>query len=114
MKIATWNVNSVRARLVERLLAWVQNVQPYILFLQELKTQDAAFPFDEISKAGYHAAVFGQKTFNGVGILSRIELQNVRSGMDDGQDDPQARWRPSWRPGQDLRPQGLLGLQLGE
>jgi exodeoxyribonuclease III len=114
MKIATWNVNSVRARLVERLLAWVQNVQPDILCLQELKTQDAAFPFDEISKAGYHAAVFGQKTFNGVGILSRIEPQNVRRGMDDGQDDPQARWRPSWRPGQDLRPQDLLGLQLGE
>ena len=70
MKIATWNVNSVRACL-DRLLAWLQKVQPEILCLQELKTQDAAFPRDTIQKAGYHAAVFGQKTFNGVAILSR-------------------------------------------
>ena len=69
MKIAAWNVNSVRARL-ERLLAWLQRTQPDIFCLQELKTRDDAFPHDEIRQAGYHAAVYGQKTFNGVGILS--------------------------------------------
>ncbi len=91
MKIATWNVNSVRARL-ERLLAWLQKSQPDILCLQELKSQDDAFPHDEIRKACYHAAVFGQKTFNGVSILSRIEPQKVLRGMDDGIEDPQARF----------------------
>ncbi len=91
MKIATWNVNSIRARL-ERLLAWLQRTQPDIVCLQELKARDDAFPYDAIREAGYHMAVFGQRTFNGVGILSRIEPQNVRRGMDDGDDDPQARF----------------------
>ncbi len=91
MKLATWNVNSVRARL-ERLLAWLQKAQPDILCLQELKTQDDAFPYDEIHKAGYHAAVYGQRTFNGVAILSRFEPENIRCGMDDGVEDPQARF----------------------
>ncbi len=91
MKIATWNVNSVRARL-ERLLAWLQKAQPDILCLQELKTQDAAFPHDAIREAGYHAAVYGQRTFNGVGILSRIEPQNVEQSMNDDVEDPQARF----------------------
>jgi exodeoxyribonuclease-3 len=91
MKIATWNVNSIRARL-ERLLAWLQRTQPDIVCLQELKARDDAFPYDAIREAGYHMAVFGQRTFNGVGILSRIEPQNVRRGMDDGEDDPQARF----------------------
>ena len=91
MKIATWNVNSVRARL-ERLLAWLQKVQPDIICLQELKAREEAFPYEAIREAGYHAAVFGQRTFNGVGILSRIEPQNVLRGMDDGVEDPQARF----------------------
>jgi exodeoxyribonuclease-3 len=91
MKVATWNVNSVRARL-DRLLAWLQKVQPDILCLQELKTQDAAFPHEAIRQAGYHAAVFGQKTFNGVAILSRIEPLNVCCGMSDGIEDAQARF----------------------
>ena len=91
MKIATWNVNSVRARL-DRLLAWLQKAQPDILCLQELKTQDDAFPYDAVREAGYHAAVYGQKTFNGVGILSRIEPQNVQQGMNDDAEDPQARF----------------------
>jgi exodeoxyribonuclease III len=90
MKIATWNVNSVRARL-DRLLAWLSRVEPDILCLQELKARDDAFPREEIRKAGYHAAVYGQKTFNGVAILSRSESQNVCRGMDDDVEDPQAR-----------------------
>jgi exodeoxyribonuclease-3 len=91
MKIATWNVNSVRARL-ERLLAWLQKVQPDIVCLQELKAKEDAFPYDAIREAGYHAAVYGQKTFNGVGILSRIEPQNIQQGMNDDTEDPQARF----------------------
>ena len=91
MKIATWNVNSVRA-------AWSgswpgsRRTQPDIVCLQELKAREEVFPYDAIREAGYHAAVFGQRTFNGVGILSRIEPQNVRRGMDDGVEDPQARF----------------------
>ena len=91
MKIATWNVNSVRARL-DRLLAWLQKAQPDVVCLQELKAREDAFPYDAIRQAGYHAAVHGQPTFNGVGILSRIEPQNARQGMDDGAEDPQARF----------------------
>jgi exodeoxyribonuclease-3 len=91
MKIATWNVNSIRARL-ERLLAWLQTAQPDIVCLQELKVTDAAFPGDAIRAAGYHAAVHGQKTYNGVAILSRVEPAGVRRGMGDGADDPQARF----------------------
>ncbi len=91
MKIATWNVNSIRAR-VERFLAWLQRTQPDIVCLQELKAREDAFPYDAIREAGYHAAVYGQRTFNGVGILSRIEPQNVRPGMNDGVEDPQARF----------------------
>jgi exodeoxyribonuclease-3 len=91
MRIATWNVNSVRARL-DRLLAWLSIAQPDIVCLQELKTREETFPYEAIREAGYHAAVFGQRTFNGVGILSRIEPQNVRRGMDDTVEDPQARF----------------------
>ncbi len=89
MKIATWNVNSIRARL-ERLLAWLQKVRPDVLCLQELKATDEVFPHDAIREAGYHAAVHGQKTYNGVAILSRVEPCNVNPGL-PGLDDPQAR-----------------------
>ncbi len=91
MKIATWNVNSVHARM-ERLLSWLQRTQPDIVCLQELKAKEEVFPYEAIRGAGYHAAVYGQRTFNGVGILSRIEPQNVVRGMDDDVDDPQARF----------------------
>lgn len=91
MKIATWNVNSVRARL-ERLLAWLQRTQPDIVCLQELKAKEDAFPYEAIRQAGYHATVYGQRTFNGVAILSRVEPQDVRRGMGDDADDSQARF----------------------
>ena len=89
MKIATWNVNSIRARQ-ERLLAWLQKAQPDVVCLQELKATDDAFPYEAIRHAGYHAAVFGQKTYNGVAILSRDEPLNVQRGI-PGFEDPQAR-----------------------
>jgi exodeoxyribonuclease-3 len=91
MKLATWNVNSIRSRL-DRVLAWLNAHEPDVLCLQELKTTDEAFPFDPITAAGYHAAVYGQKTYNGVAILSRREPADVRRGFADGQEeDPQAR-----------------------
>jgi len=90
MKIATWNVNSIRARL-ERALAWLARQQPDIVCLQELKCVDDAFPADALRQAGYHSAVHGQKTYNGVAVLSRAEPAHVEVGLSDDIDDPQAR-----------------------
>jgi len=90
MKIGTWNVNSVKVR-AERLAAVLQRHAPDVLCLQELKCVDDAFPRDVVEAAGYEAAVHGQKTYNGVAILSRLPLSNVRIGMHDDVDDDQAR-----------------------
>jgi len=90
MNIATWNVNSIRARL-DRAVAWLASRQPDVVCLQELKVVDDAFPVEAIRAAGYHAAFHGQKTYNGVAILSRAEPTDVACGLDDGVDDPQAR-----------------------
>jgi exodeoxyribonuclease-3 len=90
MKLATWNVNSVRARL-DRLIAWLGREQPDVVCLQELKVTDVDFPFDQVRAAGYDAAVHGQKTYNGVAVLSRTSITEVVSGMGDGADDPEAR-----------------------
>lgn len=91
MNIATWNINSVRARL-DRLLAWLRKAQPDVLCLQETKVTDDKFPYDPIREVGYHAAVFGQKSYNGVAILSRSEPTRVHRGMGDEVEDPQARF----------------------
>ncbi len=88
MIIATWNVNSVRARL-ERLRSWLQRRRPDVVCLQELKVVDEAFPADPLRELGYHSVVHGQKTYNGVAILSRDEPRHVHRGLED--DDPQAR-----------------------
>jgi len=92
MIIATWNVNSIRARL-ERLLAWLDRTAPDVACLQELKVPDEEFPVDEIREAGYHAAFHGQKTYNGVAILSRSEPTDVAIGLPGDRDgsDAQAR-----------------------
>jgi exodeoxyribonuclease-3 len=90
MKIATWNVNSVRARF-ERLLAFLAREQPDVLCLQELKVSDAEFPLAELEAAGWRAAVHGQKTYNGVAVLARIEPEDVRIGLGDDVTDPEAR-----------------------
>ena len=98
MKVATWNVNSIRARR-QHVIDWLDAVQPDVLCLQELKVTDADFPYDEIRECGYEAAVFGQKTYNGVAIVSRYPVSNVVQGLSDGEDDPQARlisWRDRW------------------
>ncbi len=82
MKIATWNVNSVRARL-ERVLEWLREHQPDVLCLQETKVVDDAFPTEEFLRLGYAVAMSGQKTYNGVAIASRLPLQQLRVGLDD-------------------------------
>ncbi len=82
MKIVTWNVNSIRSRL-DRLLAFLARHEPDIVCLQELKGLEEVFPFEPIQEAGYHAAVFGQKTYNGVAILSRAEPANIIKGFGD-------------------------------
>lgn len=76
IKIATWNVNSVKARL-ENLLFWLQETKPDIVLLQELKCVEGDFPFAPISDLGYNVAVLGQKSYNGVAILSKFPLQDV-------------------------------------
>jgi exodeoxyribonuclease-3 len=90
MKLATWNVNSIRARL-ERALAWVDAERPDVLCLQETKVEDAAFPVEPFAARGYHVAHAGQRTYNGVAILARVEPSAITRGLDDGEDDPQAR-----------------------
>jgi exodeoxyribonuclease-3 len=91
MILATWNVNSVRARK-ERLLAWLSAHQPDVLCLQELKVIRDDFPWDEIRAAGYEPVGTFQPTYNGVAILSRLPLADVVEGLGDGEDDPQARF----------------------
>ena len=89
MRIATWNVNSLKVRLPQ-VLDWLAKHQPDVLCLQELKLEDAGFPRAELQAAGYSAAVSGQKTYNGVAILSREPAGNVVCGI-AGFDDPQRR-----------------------
>jgi exodeoxyribonuclease-3 len=82
MKIVTWNVNSVRARL-PRVLEFLERVKPDVVALQEIKCQDEQFPYEPIADAGYQAAVFGQKTYNGVAFLAKKRIEDVRKGFDD-------------------------------
>jgi exodeoxyribonuclease-3 len=89
MKIASWNVNSLKVRLPQ-VLDWLAKHQPDALCLQELKLEDASFPQAELQAAGYSAAFSGQKTYNGVAILSRARPTNVVYGI-AGFDDPQRR-----------------------
>jgi len=90
MRIATWNLNSVRAREA-RLLAWLARQQPELVCLQELKAANDDFPSAALEALGYQAAVHGQRTYNGVAILSREPLAEVEKGFRDGDDDAQAR-----------------------
>jgi exodeoxyribonuclease-3 len=89
VKIATWNVNSLKARL-PHLLRWLSEAGPDILALQETKTQDADFPAAEIRAAGYDVIFSGQKTYNGVATLSRFQPELIANALPD-YDDPQRR-----------------------
>jgi len=91
MKIASWNVNSVKARL-PLLLDWLKAASPDVVLLQELKCQTDAFPTLEVEEAGYNVAVFGQKTYNGVAILSKTPLEDITTGLPGDPSDEQARY----------------------
>jgi len=80
--IATWNVNSIRTRL-SQIIDWINQVNPDILCLQETKVIDDSFPFRPFEKLGYEVEVYGQKSYNGVAILSKIKLENVKKGFHD-------------------------------
>ena len=90
MKIATWNVNSVRARL-PHLQAWLGARDLDVILLQETKTTDEKFPFTELQDLGYHCAHHGQPAYNGVAILSRTPPQEIIRGIPNRPNDPQAR-----------------------
>lgn len=90
MKLATWNVNSIRARW-ERVLGWLEAARPDVVCMQETKVPDEEFPTLELRAAGYHVVLWGQKTYNGVAIASREPPADVTRGFDDGGDDTQAR-----------------------
>lgn len=90
MKIATWNVNSIRTRLpiIEE---WVKTSAPDVILLQELKCVNEAFPHEFIEDLGYNIALHGQKTFNGVAILSKFPIEDITTNLPNF-DDPQARY----------------------
>jgi len=91
LKIATWNVNSIKARL-PRVLDWLQEFKPDVALLQETKTVDEAFPVLEIGDAGYNARVSGQKTYNGVAILSKFPIEVELTALPGDESDEQARY----------------------
>lgn len=91
MKIATWNVNSIKARL-PNVLDWLKTAEPDVVLLQEIKTVDDGFPRLEIEDLGYDCAVHGQKSYNGVAILSRRGLEDVSAGLPGDDGDEQARY----------------------
>ncbi|NBW63160.1 MAG: exodeoxyribonuclease III [Synechococcaceae bacterium WB4_1_0192] len=90
MRIATWNVNSVRTRL-DQVQAWLEQAQPDVLCLQETKVADALFPHQAFEALGYATAISGQKAYNGVAILSRLPMEDVQIGFQALlPDDPEA------------------------
>jgi exodeoxyribonuclease-3 len=93
LKLATWNVNSIRARL-ERVLGWLDTRRPDVVCFQETKIVDDDFPMAELNAVGYRTVTFGQKTYNGVAILTRdsITATDVVRGFGDGVEDPQCRF----------------------
>jgi len=91
MRIATWNVNSIKQRL-DHLATFVKSAEPDVLCLQELKCVDEAFPRAEVEALGYNVVTHGQKTYNGVAILSKRPLEDVRRGLLGDDSDEQARY----------------------
>src|SRR6266496_2131266 len=91
MRIATWNVNSIKQR-IENLSAWLRERQPDIVCLQETKSQDETFPREPLEAMGYNVAVHGQKTFNGVAVLSKLPLDQVTARLPGDDTDLHARF----------------------
>ncbi|MDH4982261.1 exodeoxyribonuclease III [Hyphomicrobium sp. D-2] len=91
MKVTTWNINGVKARL-ESALAYLRQESPDVICLQEIKSQTEAFPATAFEELGYQCAIHGQKGFNGVAILSKLPLEEVRTGLPGNDDDMQSRF----------------------
>lgn len=91
MKIASWNVNSIKARL-PRVTEWLDEFKPDVALLQELKCIDENFPREEIEDLGYNIATHGQKTYNGVAILSKHPIEDIMIGLPGDDEDEQARY----------------------
>lgn len=91
MKVASWNINSIRVRL-SQLLEWLQKDSIDVLLLQEIKCLEEVFPKEHLEDAGFNVAVYGQKTYNGVAILSRFLIEDVVKGQEIFEGDPQARY----------------------
>jgi exodeoxyribonuclease-3 len=91
MRIVTFNINGIKAR-AETLVAWLAAARPEVVALQEIKSVDAAFPRQPIEDLGYRVETHGQKSFNGVAILSRLPLEDVVRGLPGDPADEQARW----------------------
>ena len=98
MKIATWNVNSVRARL-ERVVDWLEAKKPDVLCMQEIKCLDEQFPREVFENMGYRVATFGQKTYNGVAILAKQNIEDIVRGLPGEGEDAQKR---------------VIGAQIGD
>ncbi len=91
MKLATWNINGVKARL-ETALSWLKDSGPDVVCLQEIKTVDEGFPTEAFADLGYNVATHGQKGFNGVAILSKLPIEDVTRGLAGDGEDTQARY----------------------
>ncbi len=91
MKIATFNINGIKAR-VTALSDWLQEARPDVAVLQEIKSVDEGFPREHFEDMGYNVETHGQKSFNGVALLSRLPLEDVRRGLPGDDSDEQARW----------------------
>jgi len=91
MRIASWNVNSIKARL-PRVTEWLAAARPDVVLLQETKCEDAAFPESELGDLGYNLALAGQKAYNGVAILAKRPIEDVRQGLPGDPEDGQARY----------------------
>ncbi|WP_413220973.1 exodeoxyribonuclease III [Tritonibacter mobilis] len=91
MKIASFNINGIKAR-VNALADWLDEAQPDVAVLQEIKSVDDAFPREMFEERGYNVETHGQKSFNGVAILSKLPLEDVRRGLPGDDSDEQARW----------------------
>ncbi len=110
MKIASFNINGIKAR-IGALTDWLQEAQPDVALLQEIKSVDETFPREHFEDMGYTVETHGQKSFNGVAILSKLPLEDVTRGLPGDDADEQARWIEATVIG-DARPVHVCGLYL--
>src|SRR5210317_2562809 len=109
MKIATFNINGIKAR-IQALTDWLNEAQPDVVLLQEIKSIDENFPKEIFEDRGYNVETHGQKSFNGVAILSKLPLEDISRGLPGDDSDEQARWIEATVIGK--RPIRVCGLYL--